>query len=96
MNDNQKYYRYILSNKNRTVLYIGYTDNLKRRISQYKSGNGAVFTKKYNAIELIYFEEFIEKSLAKKRESQLKNWRKDWKWDLIKVENPYLKTLEIE
>lgn len=96
MNDNQKYYCYTLSNKNRTVLYIGYTDNLKRRLNQHKTGNGAVFTKKYNAIELIYFEELLDKKEAKKRESQLKNWRKDWKWDLVKVKNPNLKTLEIE
>ena len=41
-----KYYCYLLSNKNRTVLYIGYTDNLERRISQHKNGSGAVFTKK--------------------------------------------------
>ena len=50
----EQYYCYILSNKNRTVLYIGYTDNLNRRISQHKNGNGALFTKKYNAFDLVY------------------------------------------
>ena len=96
MNEDQKYYCYILSNKNRTVLYIGFTDNLKRRIHQHKTGNGAVFTKKYNAFELLYFEEFKDKKEAKKRESQLKNWRKEWKWNLVKAKNPKLITLEVE
>ncbi|WGD34572.1 GIY-YIG nuclease family protein [Olleya sp. YS] len=68
MTVNQKYYCYILSNKNRTVLYIGYTENLKQRIKQHNSGRGAVFTKKYNCCELIYYEEFIIKKDVKSRE----------------------------
>ena len=96
MNEREKTYCcYILANKNRTVLYIGYTDNLKRRINQHKKGNGALFTKKYNAFELLHFEEFNDKKEAKRREKQLKNWRKDWKWDLIRKSNSELKTLEI-
>lgn len=89
------YYCYIVSNKNKTVLYIGYTENLERRINQHKKGNGAVFTKRYNATELIYFEKFTNKKEAKKREKQLKNWKKDWKWDLVKKSNPELITIEI-
>jgi putative endonuclease len=95
MNRLDNYFCYILSNKNRTVTYIGYTDNLKRRIYQHKKGQGALFTKKYNIHDLIYFEEFDSKKKAKKRESQLKNWHKEWKWNLIKVANPNLKTLKI-
>ena len=91
-----KYYCYILSNKNRTVLYIGYTDNLKRRIKQHKSGNGSLFTKKYNVTDLIYYEIFEENKSARKRERNLKNWHKTWKWNLIKQSNPNLITLEVE
>ena len=90
------YYCYILSNKNRSVVYIGYTDNLKRRIQQHKSGNGANFTKKYSVFELVYFEIFTDSKSARKREKQLKNWHKKWKWNLIKNSNTELKTLEIE
>lgn len=91
----QVYYCYILSNKNRTVIYIGYTENLQVRLNQHKQGRGASFTKKYNAVELIYFEEFKDKSEAKKRKKQLKNWHKEWKWNLVKQLNPELKTIEI-
>ncbi|MEW4924463.1 GIY-YIG nuclease family protein [Algibacter sp. 2305UL17-15] len=66
------YYCYILSNKYRTVLYIGYRDNLIKRIEQHKMGNGALFTKQYNVTELIYFEDFINSSLAKKKRKTAK------------------------
>ncbi|SFC33380.1 putative endonuclease [Algibacter lectus] len=92
---NEIYYCYILTNKNRTVLYIGYTDNLERRVNQHRKGSGALFTKKYNVTDLIYFEAFFEKKEAKAREKQLKNWHKEWKWNLIKEANPELKSIMI-
>ncbi|MHB0755410.1 GIY-YIG nuclease family protein [Polaribacter sp. M15] len=91
----KKYYCYILSNKNRSVLYVGYSENLKKRIWQHKTGNGALFTKKYNVIDLIYFEEFETSKLARNREKQLKNWHKEWKWNLVKLSNPKLLKIEI-
>ena len=89
------YYTYILSNKNRTVLYVGYTENIKTRLIQHKNGKGSVFTKKYNVFDLIHLEKFEMKKEAKQREKQLKNWHKEWKWNLVKENNPELKTLKI-
>tara|TARA_R110002033_G_scaffold38831_1_gene78390 strand:- start:42456 stop:42737 length:282 start_codon:yes stop_codon:yes gene_type:complete len=91
----KKYYCYILSNKNRTVLYVGYTDNLKRRVLQHKQGSGALFTKKYNIVDLIFYEEYDNSKEARNRERQLKNWHKEWKWNLIRESNPKLETIEI-
>lgn len=91
-----KGYTYILTNKNFTVLYVGATKDLKRRINQHKNGTGAVFTKKYNATILIHFQEFDNFTDAFTREKQLKNWHKDWKWNLIKESNPELKELYLE
>ncbi|HEX8516120.1 MAG TPA: GIY-YIG nuclease family protein [Bacteroidia bacterium] len=51
-----KAYAYILSNKNRTVLYIGVTNNLERRIQEHRAGEGSVLTKKYNVTELLFYE----------------------------------------
>ncbi len=90
-----KYYCYILTNKNRTVLYVGYTDDLKRRVSEHLNGKGAAFTKKYSVTYLIYFEIFETTKDAKLRERQLKNWHKEWKWNLVKEANPNLETLSI-
>ncbi len=93
--EDKLYFCYILTNKNRTVVYIGYTEDLKQRVEQHQNGTGTNFTKKYNVTHLIYFEEFNDKKEAKKREKQLKYWHKEWKWNLIKDKNPLLETLEL-
>ena len=80
-------YVYIVSNKNRTVLYIGVTSDLIKRIEDHKNGKGSLFTKKYNVNELLYFEKFDAIELAISREKQLKKWHSDWKWNLIKESN---------
>lgn len=89
----EKGFVYILTNKNHTVLYVGATKDLKQRIKYHINGNGAVFTKRYNATILIYFEEFDDYKNAFVREKQLKNWHKEWKLNLIKLLNPELKDL---
>lgn len=89
-------YTYIMTNKNFSVLYIGATKNLKVRVSCHKNGTGAVFTKKYNASILVYFEKFDDFTNAFIREKQLKNWHKDWKLNLIKSSNPELKDLYLD
>ena len=85
----------MLSNTSRTMLYIGVTSDLTKRIVEHKNGVGSKFTHKYNLKELIYFEEFTDISQAIAREKQLKNWHKDWKWNLIKENNPDFKELVI-
>ncbi len=84
---------YIISNPNRTVLYIGVTSDLISRIIQHKTGEFEGFSKKYQCRDLLYQEEFssIEEAIA--REKQLKNWHKEWKWNLIKESNPDLTDL---
>ncbi len=89
----EKGYTYILMNKNAAVLYVGATKNLKNRIDCHRNGCGAVFTKKYNVTILIYFEVFDDFNDAFKREKQLKNWHKNWKWNIAKLLNPELKDL---
>lgn len=46
-------YIYILSNKNRTTLYIGVTNNIERRITEHKNGKGCYFSSKYKLFELV-------------------------------------------
>lgn len=81
---------YIMSNYNRTTIYIGVTTNLERRVLEHKRGVGSVFTKKYQLKYLIYFEEVGGINQAIEREKQLKNWHKEWKWNLINESNPDL------
>lgn len=83
----KNFYVYILTNKNNTVLYIGITNNLVRRIYEHENELVEGFTKKYNVIKLIYFEEFTGAYEAISREKQLKKWRRDKKLSLIKKVN---------
>lgn len=66
------FYTYILTNKNHTVLYIGVTNNLKRRVKQHKQKSNKGFTGRYNVDKLIYFESthYVNNAIA--REKQLK------------------------
>ena len=73
-----------MSNQRRTVLYVGVTADLISRVLQHKTGEGSKFTKKYNCIDLLYYESFSMIEEAISREKQLKNWHKEWKWNLIK------------
>jgi putative endonuclease len=86
-------FTYILSNKRRSILYIGVTSNLYKRIVEHKSGKGSIFTEKYSIKDLLYFEEFTSIDQAIAREKQLKNWHREWKWNLIKQMNPGLRDL---
>ncbi|EMR02104.1 GIY-YIG nuclease family protein [Cesiribacter andamanensis] len=84
---------YIISNKNRSVFYIGVTANLYTRTSEHKQGIGSAFTKKYNCTDLVYYETFGSIEEAIKREKQLKEWKRAWKERLIKESNPEMRDL---
>ena len=83
---------YIMSNQNRTVFYVGVTSNLESRVLAHKTGESS-FTSKYNCHHLLYFEDFADISNAIAREKQLKKWRREWKEELVKKENPEMKDL---
>jgi len=88
-------YTYIMTNKYRTTFYVGITSDLQKRLIAHQNDIGSIFTKKYNLKDLIYYEEFNDINQAITREKQIKNWRKDWKLNLIKELNPNLETLKL-
>ena len=65
-----KFFVYLILNKNNTS-YVGYTNNLKKRLKQHNSSKGAKFTRGKKWI-LIYSKEFLNKSKAMKEEYKLK------------------------
>ena len=79
---------YFLTNKNNTVIYIGVTSDLTKRIYQHKSKTYKGFTSKYNCDILVYFEEFQIMDEAIAREKQLKAGNRKRKEELIHQENP--------
>lgn len=88
------FYVYILTNKAKTVLYTGVTNNLKRRLEEHNEKlNPNSFSAKYNLIYLIYYEKYgwIQQAIA--REKEIKLLRRDLKLELIKEFNPNMEFL---
>ena len=87
---------YIMTNKHNTVLYTGVTNDLARRIEQYKGNPGYGFTGRYNARKLVYVEiaEDIDRALF--REKQIKAGSRQKKIDLIDHMNPSWQDLSEE
>lgn len=79
------YFVYILTNKNKTVLYVGVTNKLNRRLQEHKEkfGGSTSFTKKYNLDILVYYEGYNDIRDAISREKQLKGGSRKKKIDLI-------------
>lgn len=83
-----EYFVYMMTNQSNSVLYIGVTNSLKRRVYEHSHGIIAGFTKKYNVNKLVYFEEYSNINDTIAREKQLKNWSRAKKNALIATMNP--------
>ena len=78
-----------MTNKNRTTLYIGVTNDLVRRVGEHRTHfNEESFTAKYNLVNCIYYEYFQDIEQAIQREKQLKKWNRAKKEQLINRMNP--------
>ena len=84
------YFTYILTNPERTVLYIGVTNNLEARLAEhyFNKGKPKTFAGKYYCYNLIYYEEFQYITNAIAREKEIKGWSRPKKEALIKTKNP--------
>ena len=87
------YYVYILANWDDSVLYIGVTNDLLRRLYEHRNHLADGFTSKYNVHKLVYFEYTGDVNSAISREKQLKGWQRDKKNALISKANPTWKDL---
>lgn len=82
-----QYYVYILASKIRGTLYIGFRNDMQRRVYEHKMGIKKGFTQKYGVNMLMYFETFQNVEEAIDREKNMKKWKRDWKIKLIEKEN---------
>ncbi|MBS7320160.1 MAG: GIY-YIG nuclease family protein [Myroides sp.] len=88
------FYVYILTNRSKTVLYTGVTNNLKLRLYQHENKlNPNSFTSRYNTHFLIYYEKFGWIQQAIEREKEIKNLSREKKLNLIREFNPDLEFL---
>jgi putative endonuclease len=81
------YYVYILLCKDNSF-YIGYTDNLKKRILDHNNRQGSLYVKNKLPAKPVRFEEYKTKVEATRRERQLKGWTRIKKINLIKYGHP--------
>ncbi len=81
-------YVYILTNKDDSIMYIGVTNDLGRRLHEHRNEQVEGFTKNYHVHKLVYFEEYPEISNAITREKQLKGWIREKKNQLVETKNP--------
>jgi len=82
------FYVYILTNKYKTVLYVGLTNDLSRRLYEHQSGKAHGFTERYNCCFLVYYEVFKYINEAIHREKEIKKWKREKKNNLINSFNP--------
>ncbi|MGA9415593.1 MAG: GIY-YIG nuclease family protein [Terriglobales bacterium] len=91
--DHRHYCVYILANRSKT-LYVGVTNNLRRRVWEHRFGNGSAFCKQYKIDRLVYYEGFDDVRNAIDREKRIKGWLRIRKIQLIVSVNPYVERFE--
>ncbi len=84
---------YLMASENRRAIYVGVTSDLTKRITEHKSYAVKGFTRKYNCVNLAYFEDCAEITLAIQREKQIKGGSRQNKIKLIERSNPEWKDL---
>jgi putative endonuclease len=82
------YFVYILASRIGGTLYIGVTNDLTRRVFEHKSKFVRGFTKRYDVVRLVYYEQYDDIEQAILREKRLKNWNRAWKIRLLEEQNP--------
>ncbi len=89
------YFVYILASL-RGHLYVGLTDEMRKRMIQHKSGTFDGYTKRYGVNRLMYFETYTDSKVAANRERQIKGYRREKKIALFSGSNPGWKDLTPE
>jgi len=77
-------------------MYVGVTSNLVRRVWEHREGLVDGFTKEYSVKSLVWYEQHVDIYAAITREKQIKEWRRDWKVNLIQRTNPSWRDLFLD
>jgi putative endonuclease len=90
-----QFFVYILGSRSRN-LYVGLTNNLRRRVSEHREHTPGSHTAEYNIDRLLYFERFQYVRSAIAREKEIKDWNRALKVELIEKVNPTWEDLAAE
>jgi len=87
------YWVNFLTNKPRSTLYVGVTNDLVRRTYEHREGLVKGFTSRYGLKMLVHFERYDDPATAIQREKNIKHWPRLWKLQLIESSNPQWRDL---
>jgi putative endonuclease len=91
----RQFWVYIAGSRTGT-LYVGVTNDLKRRMAEHRERRVPGFTSQYGVDRLLHFEETSDVFSAIAREKQIKGWRSSKKVCLIQSQNPGWRDLAAE
>jgi len=89
----KRFFVYMLASQLRGTLYIGVTSDLMKRVWEHKEKVVPGFTTRYGVSRLVWYEAHDSAEGAITREKQMKEWKRDWKVNLIERENPHWEDL---
>jgi putative endonuclease len=90
------FYVHLLSSKPCATLCTGVTTDLTQRVWQHKSKAVPGFTAKYGVDRLVWLKSHEDREAAIRRGKQIKEWKRDWKIELIERDNPHWLDLDRE
>ena len=76
-------YVYIMASRKNGTIYTGVTSELIQRVFQHREGLVPGFTKRYGCKRLVWYEAHEDLEEARRRELQIKEWKRAWKIKLI-------------
>ena len=79
---------YIMASERNGTIYIGVTTDLPKRVWEHRSGEVKGFTKKHGCRLLVWYEAHDDLEEARRRELQMKEWKRAWKLREIEGFNP--------
>ena len=88
-----QYFVYLMASGEKGTLYVGVTNDLIRRVYEHKNGLAKGFTSRYAVHQLVWFESTPSIEAAIHKEKQIKNWKREWKIEMIEKDNPQWRDL---
>jgi putative endonuclease len=78
---------YMMANRKNGTIYTGVASDLIKRVHEHRAQLIDGFTKRYGCKLLVWFEEHDDLQEARRRELQIKEWKRSWKVRLIEERN---------
>jgi len=85
---NKPGYLYLMASGRNGTTYLGVTSDLLKRVWQHRNEVTDSFSRKYGRTQLVWYEAYDDIQQARRRELQMKKWKRAWKIELIERDNP--------